>query len=277
MSRKNQPRRLELYSLPAIQQLNMMCSGTTNQTLHIGLEAYARIAGMPADTLLWCMSCHLCDKCTWHLHGKNTALVKLPFRAGGSCSFDHRFITDKPAMDLQAAVRIVSIEGMCFPMHPWITKCRRTLHWMLWAAIEPGNQFLSCVPATKAFALHMHIQIQIWAYYERFTIMYRNGYCEAQASVTRKRPDDCTSPTILRTPTVRLMHIFWLYLSVSDAFPIGGYRRKPYLFIAGVLGFISWILMWCAVDGVWSGFACMLIGSMAIAIAVRGVYCCLHA
>lgn len=59
-----------------------------------------------------------------------------------------------------------------------------------------------------------------------------------------------------------------MLLSVSDAFPIGGYRRKPYLFIAGVLGFASWVLMWCAVDGVWSGFACMLMGSMAIAIAV---------
>lgn len=56
--------------------------------------------------------------------------------------------------------------------------------------------------------------------------------------------------------------------SVSDAFPIGGYRRKPYLFIAGIMGFASWVCMSLFVNGIWSGFTCMLIGSTAIAIAV---------
>jgi folate/biopterin transporter len=58
-----------------------------------------------------------------------------------------------------------------------------------------------------------------------------------------------------------------IYGFISDAFPIGGYRRKPYLFIAGVMGFASWVAMSLLVNGVWSGFTCMLIGSTAIAIA----------
>lgn len=58
-----------------------------------------------------------------------------------------------------------------------------------------------------------------------------------------------------------------IYGFISDAFPIFGYRRKPYIFLAGLAGCISWVLMWCAVDGVWAGFTCMLIGSTAIAVA----------
>ena len=58
-----------------------------------------------------------------------------------------------------------------------------------------------------------------------------------------------------------------VYGFISDAFPIFGYRRKPYIFLAGLTGSASWALMWCAVDGVWAGFACMLIGSTAIAVA----------
>ena len=58
-----------------------------------------------------------------------------------------------------------------------------------------------------------------------------------------------------------------LYGFMSDAFPIFGYRRKPYIFLAGLFGCLSWVLMWCAVDGVWAGFTCMLIGSTAIAVA----------
>jgi MFS family permease len=58
-----------------------------------------------------------------------------------------------------------------------------------------------------------------------------------------------------------------LYGFMSDAFPIFGYRRKPYIFLAGLAGCLSWVLMWCAVDGIWGGFACMMIGSTAIAVA----------
>lgn len=58
-----------------------------------------------------------------------------------------------------------------------------------------------------------------------------------------------------------------IYGFISDAFPIGGYRRKPYLFIAGIIGFASWVCMSLFVNGIWSGFTCMLIGSTAIAIA----------
>eukprot|EP00286_Rhodomonas_abbreviata_P021817 CAMPEP_0181304330 /NCGR_PEP_ID=MMETSP1101-20121128/9093_1 /TAXON_ID=46948 /ORGANISM="Rhodomonas abbreviata, Strain Caron Lab Isolate" /LENGTH=489 /DNA_ID=CAMNT_0023410081 /DNA_START=119 /DNA_END=1588 /DNA_ORIENTATION=- len=58
-----------------------------------------------------------------------------------------------------------------------------------------------------------------------------------------------------------------LYGFVSDAYPVFGYRRRPYIFLAGLLGSLSWVLMWWWVDGVWQGFWCMLIGSAAIAVA----------
>jgi len=58
-----------------------------------------------------------------------------------------------------------------------------------------------------------------------------------------------------------------LYGFMSDAFPVFGYRRRPYIFIAGLFGGLSWFLMATWVNGVWQGFWCMLIGSAAIAIA----------
>eukprot|EP00961_Rhodomonas_salina_P177977 2400212-Rhodomonas_salina.2 len=58
-----------------------------------------------------------------------------------------------------------------------------------------------------------------------------------------------------------------LYGFMSDAFPIFGYSRLPYILIAGLFGGLSWFLMAVWVNGVWQGFWCMLIGSAAIAIA----------
>jgi len=58
-----------------------------------------------------------------------------------------------------------------------------------------------------------------------------------------------------------------IYGFVSDAFPIFGYRRRPYIFIAGVIGSAAWYFMSTWVTGVWQGFTCMLIASGAIAVA----------
>ena len=58
-----------------------------------------------------------------------------------------------------------------------------------------------------------------------------------------------------------------IYGFVSDAFPVNGYRRKPYLLLAGILGSVSWILMSLWVNSIFSGAACMIVGSAAIAMA----------
>ena len=58
-----------------------------------------------------------------------------------------------------------------------------------------------------------------------------------------------------------------LYGFISDAFPIMGYRRRPYFFIAGIFGCLSWVLMSRYVHTAWQAGACMTIGSAAIAIA----------
>lgn len=58
-----------------------------------------------------------------------------------------------------------------------------------------------------------------------------------------------------------------IYGFVSDAFPIFGYRRRPYIFLAGLVGAAAWFFMSTWVTGVWQGFTCMLIASAAIAVA----------
>jgi MFS family permease len=58
-----------------------------------------------------------------------------------------------------------------------------------------------------------------------------------------------------------------LYGFISDAFPIMGYRRRPYFLIAGVFGCLSWVLMARYVHSAWQAGLCMTIGSAAIAVA----------
>uniref|UniRef100_A0A7S0E9A5 Major facilitator superfamily (MFS) profile domain-containing protein n=1 Tax=Hanusia phi TaxID=3032 RepID=A0A7S0E9A5_9CRYP len=58
-----------------------------------------------------------------------------------------------------------------------------------------------------------------------------------------------------------------LYGFISDAYPMFGYRRKPYLLIAGILGSISWLLMSKYVTTVFFSGVCMTLGSGAIAVA----------
>jgi folate/biopterin transporter len=58
-----------------------------------------------------------------------------------------------------------------------------------------------------------------------------------------------------------------IYGFISDAYPILGYRRRPYILLSGLLGFLSWVAMGTIVSGVWQGFSAMLLGSAAIAVA----------
>jgi len=58
-----------------------------------------------------------------------------------------------------------------------------------------------------------------------------------------------------------------LYGFTSDAFPIFGYRRKPYLFLSGLLGCLSWVCMSELVDQVWTAVICITVPSFAMAFA----------
>jgi MFS family permease len=58
-----------------------------------------------------------------------------------------------------------------------------------------------------------------------------------------------------------------LYGFASDAFPILGYHRKPYLFMAGVLGFISWVCMAEVVTQVWEAAIFITLPSLGMAVA----------
>ena len=58
-----------------------------------------------------------------------------------------------------------------------------------------------------------------------------------------------------------------LYGFISDGYPVFGYRRKPYLFLAGIIGSISWLMMSLWVNSIFTGAACMMFGSAAIAMA----------
>eukprot|EP00294_Goniomonas_avonlea_P003121 CAMPEP_0114560238 /NCGR_PEP_ID=MMETSP0114-20121206/11354_1 /TAXON_ID=31324 /ORGANISM="Goniomonas sp, Strain m" /LENGTH=483 /DNA_ID=CAMNT_0001745773 /DNA_START=76 /DNA_END=1527 /DNA_ORIENTATION=+ len=53
---------------------------------------------------------------------------------------------------------------------------------------------------------------------------------------------------------------------ISDGFPIFGYRRKPYIFLAGVLGGVSWFLMSTVVADPWSGAFFLLLTSTGICV-----------
>ena len=49
-----------------------------------------------------------------------------------------------------------------------------------------------------------------------------------------------------------------LYGFISDAFPIFGYRRRPYFFIAGFFGALSWFLMARYVTAAWQAAVFMV-------------------
>jgi len=58
-----------------------------------------------------------------------------------------------------------------------------------------------------------------------------------------------------------------VYGFTSDAVPILGYRRKPYLLLAGLLGCVSWLCMAEFVEDVYAATVCLTVPSLAAAFA----------
>jgi len=58
-----------------------------------------------------------------------------------------------------------------------------------------------------------------------------------------------------------------LYGFLSDGWPIMGYRRRPYLILAGFVGFLSWFLMAVVVNDLVFGFLCLFFASMGLAVS----------
>lgn len=52
---------------------------------------------------------------------------------------------------------------------------------------------------------------------------------------------------------------------ISDCFPIIGYRRKPYLFIFGLVGVTAWMFMAFVVSAPWMAIMCMTVVQTACA------------
>ncbi len=54
---------------------------------------------------------------------------------------------------------------------------------------------------------------------------------------------------------------------VSDGLPIFGYRRRPYLILAGILGTLSWVSLATIVHSTWTATAAIALGSLSIAVS----------
>lgn len=54
---------------------------------------------------------------------------------------------------------------------------------------------------------------------------------------------------------------------ISDGFPMLGYRRRPYLVLAGMLGALAWILLATVVHSAWAATAAIALSSLAIAFS----------
>lgn len=58
-----------------------------------------------------------------------------------------------------------------------------------------------------------------------------------------------------------------LFGFLSDGLPIFGYRRRPYLFLSGLVGTAAWLVLATLAHTVWLAAAMILLSSMSIAIA----------
>lgn len=54
---------------------------------------------------------------------------------------------------------------------------------------------------------------------------------------------------------------------ISDGIPIFGYKRRSYLALAGLLGFLSWFAMGTVVSDSWSAIVAIFFGSAAVAVS----------
>jgi hypothetical protein len=58
-----------------------------------------------------------------------------------------------------------------------------------------------------------------------------------------------------------------LYGFISDGLPMFGYRRRPYLILAGFLGVASWLAMGTVVHQAWSATLAIALGSLGVALS----------
>jgi folate/biopterin transporter len=58
-----------------------------------------------------------------------------------------------------------------------------------------------------------------------------------------------------------------LFGFISDGLPIFGYRRRPYLILAGLLGALSWVVLANWVDSAWEAAAAIALGSLSVAFS----------
>lgn len=57
-----------------------------------------------------------------------------------------------------------------------------------------------------------------------------------------------------------------LFGFISDGLPIGGYRRRPYLVISGLLGVVSWVTLATVVHTAWAATLAIALGSLSVAV-----------
>lgn len=58
-----------------------------------------------------------------------------------------------------------------------------------------------------------------------------------------------------------------LFGFISDGVPILGYRRRPYLILAGLLGVASWVMLATIVHSAWAATAAIALGSLSVALS----------
>lgn len=58
-----------------------------------------------------------------------------------------------------------------------------------------------------------------------------------------------------------------LFGFVSDGLPILGYRRRPYLILSGLLGFLSWVALATVVHSAWAAVLAIALGSLSVAFS----------
>ncbi len=58
-----------------------------------------------------------------------------------------------------------------------------------------------------------------------------------------------------------------LFGFLSDGLPIAGYRRRPYLVLSGILGFVAWIALATVVHSAWAATLAIALSSLSVAIS----------
>ena len=58
-----------------------------------------------------------------------------------------------------------------------------------------------------------------------------------------------------------------LFGFLSDGLPLFGYRRRSYLFLSGLVGMLSWVLLATMVDTIWAATGAIALSSLSIALS----------